>query len=287
MLPCAIARKILVVDDDRATRELVAAMLEGHGWQLDSAANGPDALSKLEASAFDVILTDINMPGMDGITLLQHIREFRPATPVIIMTGENMASNVAGALRNQAFGYIAKPFTVDAVLEVVQRALGSSADPDDIEITSSLPNWISLQLRCKIATADRLVSFLREMESTLTPDDRDMVATAFRELLMNAIEHGGHFDPQKKVNVAYVRTARSIIYYLRDPGEGFSVNDLPHAAVSNAPGEPAAHVQARAMQGLRPGGFGILLTRNFADELLYSEKANEVIFIKYLDEKSK
>jgi anti-sigma regulatory factor (Ser/Thr protein kinase) len=159
-------------------------------------------------------------------------------------------------------------------------------EQDDIDVISALPNWISLQIRCKIATADRLVPFLREMESTVSADDREMIATAFRELLLNAIEHGGQLDPEKRVNLTYIRTDRSIIYYVRDPGAGFSLENLPHAAVSNTLDAPLAHVETRSRLGIRPGGFGILLTRNFADELLYSEKGNEVVLIKYLDRKT-
>jgi anti-sigma regulatory factor (Ser/Thr protein kinase) len=99
---------------------------------------------------------------------------------------------------------------------------------------------------------------------------------------MNAIEHGGHSDPRQKVNLSYIRTGRSIIYYIRDPGDGFSFDKLAHAAISNTPEEPLGHAEIRDRLGIRPGGFGILLTKNFADELLYSEKGNEVMLIKYL-----
>jgi len=99
---------------------------------------------------------------------------------------------------------------------------------------------------------------------------------------MNAIEHGGNSDPQKFVCLTYVRTSRAIIYYIKDPGNGFSFADLPHAAISNTPGQPFEHAEIRDKLGIRPGGFGILLTKNFADELLYSEKGNEVMLIKYL-----
>ena len=72
------------------------------------------------------------------------------------------------------------------------------------------------------------------------------------------------------------------MYYIRDPGEGFSFENLPHAAVSNRPGAPFEHSEIRSKLGMRPGGFGILMTRNFADEVLYSQKGNEVMLIKYL-----
>ena len=68
---------------------------------------------------------------------------------------------------------------------------------------------------------------------------------------------------------------------MRDPGPGFSFGDLPHAAVSH-PDSPVEHALNRQEMGMRPGGFGIMLTRSFVDELLYNEKGNEALLIKYL-----
>lgn len=278
--------RILVVDDDRGTRDLVVAMLADTNWHIDCASDGIVALGLAAENEYDAVLTDIHMAGIDGLTLLRRLRESRLGVPVVIMTGDNIPSNVVGSLRGQAFSYLTKPFTSSALLQALTGACESVPEQDDIDVISALPNWISLQIRCKIATADRLVPFLREMESTVSADDREMIATAFRELLLNAIEHGGQLDPEKRVNLTYIRTDRSIIYYVRDPGAGFSLENLPHAAVSNTLDAPLAHVEARSRLGIRPGGFGILLTRNFADELLYSEKGNEVVLIKYLDRKT-
>jgi anti-sigma regulatory factor (Ser/Thr protein kinase) len=168
------------------------------------------------------------------------------------------------------------------LLTTLHGALSTSVDRDDIKILSDKPNWISIQIRCQIATADRLTQFMRELPSDLDPDQREHIAAAFRELLMNAVEHGGHLDPEKTVDLSYIRTARTIVYYIRDPGEGFSLDGLAHAAVANTAEEPFRHMELRRQMGIRPGGFGLLMTKNFADELIYSAKGNEVILIKYL-----
>ncbi len=104
---------------------------------------------------------------------------------------------------------------------------------------------------------------------------------AFREVLMNAMEHGGHFDPDQVVEVTAVRTARTMVFYLRDPGPGFDLATLPHAAVTR-PEDPLAVAEVREKEGLRPGGFGLLLARQIVDEMIYSERRNEVILIKHL-----
>ena len=202
--------------------------------------------------------------------------------PVVMMTVKNTPDHVLGSLRREAAAYISKPFSRDTLLSTLQGALSISVTDDDIKILSDKPHWISLQIRCRLATADRLTQFVRELPSDLDPDQREHIATAFRELLMNAVEHGGHLDPEKTVDLSYIRTARSIVYYIRDPGEGFSMDTLAHAAVANTDEEPFRHVELRRQMGIRPGGFGLLMTKSFADELIYSAKGNEVILIKYL-----
>jgi anti-sigma regulatory factor (Ser/Thr protein kinase) len=101
-------------------------------------------------------------------------------------------------------------------------------------------------------------------------------------MLNNAIEHGGKLDPAKQVEVIYVRLARAVIYWIRDPGEGFDLSQLEHAAVNNPSSDPFRHVLVRDELGMRAGGFGILLTNQLVDELVYNERRNEVMFIKYL-----
>ena len=79
-----------------------------------------------------------------------------------------------------------------------------------------------------------------------------------------------------------MRTPHSIILHIHDPGPGFSFDFLPHAAISNPEDAPTRHVEVRAEEGKRPGGFGILMTRNLVDELVYNQRGNEVLFVKYL-----
>jgi anti-sigma regulatory factor (Ser/Thr protein kinase) len=81
--------------------------------------------------------------------------------------------------------------------------------------------------------------------------------------------------------VAAVRTQRTVVYYVRDPGSGFQAGGLGHAAAGGDV-DPLAHDAARAAQGLRPGGFGLLIVKNVVDEVIFSESGNEVLLIKHL-----
>jgi anti-sigma regulatory factor (Ser/Thr protein kinase) len=102
-------------------------------------------------------------------------------------------------------------------------------------------------------------------------------------LLLNAVEWGGRLDPNRKVRIAYVRSSRILLYRIADPGAGFNFKELAHAAAGQPAEEPFAHVSIRDQLGIRPGGFGIAMVRAIADELLYNEAQNEVLFIKYLN----
>ena len=84
------------------------------------------------------------------------------------------------------------------------------------------------------------------------------------------------------VEVTAARTRRAIVYHFRDPGDGFRREALAHAAASSSREDVEASVKARQEQGLRPGGFGMLIARQIADELVYNERGNEVLLIKHL-----
>ena len=276
------ANRILIVDDDPDIHHLLAAALKDRNYLVEDRYDGLEALSLLETQPFDLVITDVRMPGLNGLELLRKIHAVRPGAKVLVMTAESTPATVISSLRDQAVGYFTKPFALDAVAETVALALSAPAPEGDIEVLSAIPEWIALQLRCKLEIADRLVPFLRELVTDLSIQEREDVGTAFRELLLNAIEHGAGRDPSKTVRVDYVRTAKCMIYKILDPGEGFSLSHLPHAAVSNQPGAPYQHCEVRDRLGLRPGGFGILLSRHLADELIYNEKGNEVLLIKYI-----
>ena len=274
-------KTILIVDDDLEVHDLLRSMLKNTEWSTGSALGGEEALALLESQTYDIVLTDILMPEIDGLTLLDRIRTIRPGAKVVVMTAFNRPDRVMGSLRGQAASYLAKPFSKEKLMESLANALEWRIQPDDIEILSDRPNWISVNVRCKLETADRLIEFFRELPADLDAQQRQMASTAFRELLINAVEHGGHLDPEQKVELHFIRTEHTIVYYVRDPGQGFSFDKLPHAAISH-PGSPLEHTKVREQMGIRPGGFGLLLLKDFADELLYNAKGNEVIFIKHL-----
>ena len=276
------AKRILIVDDDPDVHQLLQKALEETGCYLESAFDGLEGLKKIEDANWDLIITDVIMAGMDGLKLLEQVRRIRPDTPVVVMTVDSTAEKIITAIRGNAFSWFSKPFAPQAVRDMVESALTHSRLKYDIEVLSASPRWLELRLRCDLETATRALHFVREMEPDMPEAEREKVALAFREILFNAVEHGGGNNPNVHVTITYTRADGALLFRVRDPGPGFSFDKLRHSALSNPEGSPTEHAMTRSEIGMRPGGFGILLTRAFVDELLYNEQGNEALLIKYL-----
>jgi DNA-binding NarL/FixJ family response regulator len=277
-----MSRKALLVSNDASVKAMLWQILGDKQWTIQDADNNAAALKLVEGSKFDLILTGEQTSGREDIELLRKIRRIHPHTRVIILTDETTPADVVSAMREHAFGYFSTSYSMAALALIVQYAVEEPCWDDGIEVVSATPDWIVLNARCDMKTSERLGQFFYEMIELPDPE-KDVVAAAFRELLMNAIEHGGKFDPEKYVEISYVRTSRAVACKIKDPGEGFSLGNIPHAAVMNPPGDPLRHLTYREAENLRPGGFGVLLVKNTIDELLYNEKGNEVVLVKYID----
>lgn len=276
--------KILVIDDDRAIRHLICELMKSAGYSVASAKDGLEGLEKLRKKKYDLILLDVWMPRLNGLEFLAQLRnEPSPRPKVIVMTADNTPETLLAAVREQVYMYMAKPFQPKALDEMVKSALAAKSDSGAIEVVSARPDWVELLVPCELEAAERIQSFMNQFDIGLAKEVREAVGRAFHELLLNAIEWGGELDPNRKVRISYLRARRMLLYRIKDPGKGFRLEDLPHAAVNNPPGQPFEHIKVREEKGIRAGGFGILMTRSMVDELLYNEERNEVVFVKYLD----
>jgi CheY-like chemotaxis protein/anti-sigma regulatory factor (Ser/Thr protein kinase) len=274
--------RILVVDDDRSTRHVLQKVLSGAGFSTAAAKDGVEALELLKSRRFDLLLLDVWMPRMNGLDLLAQLRNRKHRPRVIVMTSDDAPQTLLTAVREQAFTYVHKPVESLALLQTVREVL-DAAEQAPIEVVSAKPEWVELVVPCTREAAERIQTVLARLETDLNPELRESIGYAFRELLLNAVEWGGRLDPERKVRIACLRAERMLLYRIADPGPGFDIGNLPHAAISYQPDQPIAHMQVREEKGIRPGGFGLLMVRANVDELLYNEKRNEVVFVKYLD----
>jgi anti-sigma regulatory factor (Ser/Thr protein kinase)/CheY-like chemotaxis protein len=276
-------KNALVVDSGPEINELLDAVLGSEGWSVQRVADNHAALTVAEANPFDLIITASKTKGSEDLQLLHEIRSVRPHTRLIILADEFTRGDVIAAMREHAFSYFSGPFEQAALAEMVRYAMESPCWDDGIEVLSATQEWVQLMARCDIGTANRLVQFLRGVRDPAIPEEeREDIISAFREILMNAMEHGGHFDPSHYVEISFVRSRRAVTCRVKDPGHGFSLEELRHAAVNCPADDLLGHIAVREEKGLRPGGFGLLLAKQMVDELIYNEKGNDVLLIKYI-----
>ena len=276
------SRNVLVVDDDPSVLELLTSVLKRADRHVVGAYDSHTALDEMQRVPYDLVVAGFSRNGIDGLDFLRRTRATHPDARVILTAERADPCRVIHAIRERAYSYFHKPLPPGPMADMVQQALTASGWQDEIEVVSARPEWVTLRVRCKLEAGDRTVQFLKELHSDIAHATREDIAAAFRELLMNSIEHGGGNDENKTVRVSMIRAAKSFIAHIQDPGGGFSLDRMEHAAIGNPDHSPIRHVEVRAEHGQRPGGFGILITRNLVDDLVYNEPGNEVVFIKRL-----
>ncbi|MFI5364198.1 MAG: sigma-54-dependent transcriptional regulator [Candidatus Binatia bacterium] len=115
--------KVLIVDDERKMRRVLQILLEQMGLESVAAESGEAALERLRAEKVDLVLTDLKMPGMNGVELLGHIRTLDADVPVIVLTAHGTVQTAVEAMKHGAFDYVLKPFDVEAIELVIRKAL--------------------------------------------------------------------------------------------------------------------------------------------------------------------
>ena len=274
-------KKLLLVDPEPEVDNLLIQVVTSDGWDIERAPDNETALLLVRAGPFDLVITGQKTSGREDVDLLRKLRTIRPHVRMIILSERGTPEDVIASLRENAFSYFRPPFDRVLLADMVHQAVSEPCWDDGIEIISATPNWIRLMARCTLVTAGRLVQFLRQAD--LPEAEKEELAVAAHEILLNAMEHGGKFDPNHYVEIDYLRTRRAVACRVKDPGQGFSFEELSHAAVGSSPEDLLSHMAVREDKGLRPGGFGIMLAQKLVDELIYDEHGNDVILLKYLN----
>ena len=121
---------VLVIDDERQLRSVLSAYLRKKRYKVEVAESGFEALAKMEHAHFDVVLTDLRMPGLDGIEVVKLARQLNPQAKVIMMTGYATVANAVEAMKAGAVDYVSKPFQFQEIIAVIQKALDTAADSE-------------------------------------------------------------------------------------------------------------------------------------------------------------
>jgi anti-sigma regulatory factor (Ser/Thr protein kinase) len=275
--------RVLVIGNHTEVGREIGGALSAADIPMEYSAGHADALQRLRMRSFGVVITSSDSAVDEDLALLEQMRDIRPGVKCIVLARESTPDDVIAALRARVFACFTPPFESREIANLAGGAASDSQWRDDIHVLSAKPGWVSVRVNCRLITAERLLTFAKELSVQLPEGTRLEMMQALREILLNAMEHGAAFNPEQVVEVTAVRTARTMVFHVRDPGSGFRRESLTHAAIANPSDDPVAHIVQRQEQGMRPGGFGLLLAAGTVDELIYSEIGNEVLLIKYVE----
>ena len=250
--------------------------------EIDVCAGGVDAVRAIRDHAVDVVLTDPATSMVEDLALAAEILSTRPGVRVIVLAAQASREEVIASLRAHVFACFTTPFDYPEIVDMIRRALDATGWRDGIEVVSGLPDWFTMRVSSHLLTAERLVRFMAEYQSALPDDERDLLTTAFREMLLNAMEHGTGFDSEKVIEVTAARTdgRSSITSAIRDPGSIPATFPMPRRPWTRRTSSPPHCAAPSWASG--PGGLGVLIARQIADELVFNERGNEVLLIKHL-----
>lgn len=280
--PEPMRKKILFIGESLEVRAFLDSDRFSNEVTVESCALQSSAIDLLTQTPFDLVISSGPVGIMDDIQMLRQVEAIAGnSCKLIIIAPYATPEELIEAMRAHVFSVFSEPLDDANLADMIEVALKVPLWTDGIEIVSAKPQWIALKIRCSRISAERLVQFGRELKIDVDPETRDAIMTSFRELLLNAMEHGGKFNPKLKVDVGYLRTRRMVLYYVRDPGMGFDLATTNHAAINNTEEDALRHIAIRIEKGLRAGGFGICLANQLMDEIIYNEIGNEVIILKY------
>lgn len=277
--------RLLVVRQrvEEADEDDIVARLPGlDDFYVEEVTGGVAALDRLSVRAFDTLLLSPASTLDEDIAFLHQARALRPDIRAVLLADSATPEAVLAALRAEVFAVFTRPFDAAQIANLIVKAADADSSQEyGIRLIGATPDWVSLRVSAHMVTADRLVTFMDELHGRLFDEPTmDQLLMAFREILLNAIEHGAGLDAGKDIRVDAIRTRRALTFYFRDPGPGFVQDTQAHAATG---GDPFGHMKRRTEAGLRPGGYGMLLSRRLVDEIIYSHAGNEVLLVKYVE----
>jgi DNA-binding response OmpR family regulator len=287
--------RILIADDQDALRTLLSRMLAREGFEPIEAKDGENAIELYKSLKPPVVVSDIMMPRMDGLTLLREIKSIDPGAVVILMTGHGNEEILLKALQGGASNFFKKPFNVRVLIREIHKIFNYKVEavrsylfsPFLLEETKSFAlttgnapyfpvvNQITLQLPCLLADAEilNLKIGIEEMITnaiehgnlgiSFTEKSAAVEEGRFGELLEERLARGS--NASKRVFISSHLTGEFFRISIRDEGDGFDWRNLPALLPENL---------------LAYNGRGIFLTKIYYTEVTYNDRGNEVTLVK-------
>lgn len=288
--------EILIVDDSPFDRQMIGEFVSRSGNTASFAGDGEEALASIERKRPDCVLTDMQMPVMDGLELVKRIRRDFSSVPVILMTAHGSEDVAVEALQAGAASYVPKRRMTSDLSDALRVVLEAAASVHDRSEVRKILHRIEAEFVVGYETSSvrALVSYLQhDLVQIDFCDDTELirVGTALTEALANAIDHGNlGLDSKlrelpgevyrelgnerakqppyrdRRVHVRTIVTPTEVTYVIRDEGTGFDLAKIPD------PTDPENLIL--------PYGRGVMLINCFMDEVRFNDVGNEVTMIK-------
>lgn len=275
-------KRVLLIEPEADGTATLSCLFEQPAWEVGYATDNESALEKATQEPYDLIVTNAATSGPEDVVLLRRLRNVRPHTRLIILAKEKTPGDVLNALRYHAFSYFTVPVPREDLRQLIENAMREPVWDDGIELLQGTQEYVVLAVRCDLGTLDRLMQFVRAGVN-LPETEKEEVAFAFREIVLNAMEHGGKFDEERFVEICYLKSKRQVTCRVKDPGDGFSLEEVREAQKRR----PLPEAEGTKDSDGEMEGLGILLAQHYVDELIYNEKGNEVFLVKWLDRREK
>ena len=263
--------RVLVADDDRLVLELMTSFLTKLGYQALPAGNGGEALRVFRQGGVDMVLSDVKMPGLDGLDLLKAVKEAQPRTPVILISGYSDTDSLVTALNHGAQNFLRKPIRFDELSQVLDRVRltmnlhRAQANSPLIQEQST-----SFVLPSRQEYIGEFLHHLTQMAIMVGFAELDLessVKMAIDEAVINAMEHGNQGDQDKTVEIETEVSSQRLLVRIKDQGEGYDPDQVPD------PTDPDNLASNR--------GRGLFLIRAIMDQALIHPPGNLITLIKH------
>ncbi|MCG6158213.1 response regulator [Rubinisphaera margarita] len=288
--------RVLIVDDSALDRQIAGTWVQKAGCIPLYAVDGQEALDKIRQDRPDIVLTDLNMPKIDGLALVKSLNVSHPALPIILMTAYGSEQIAVEALQAGASSYVPKANFRENLQQALQTVISVISAEQQRELVRQFHQTTECRfiLGYEPGGSQALISFIGESMTRLGFCDNSTllrISTALAEALINATDHGNleldsklreggnndyhqlgqermrkHPYRDRRVHVTVNLSPSDARFVIRDEGPGFDPSTLPD------PTDPE--------NLLRPSGRGVMLMRSFLDHVSYSASGNEVTLVK-------
>ncbi len=284
--------RILAVDDDEHVRRLLHDALKLRGYEVELAVDGVDAACKLRDEEFDIVITDLQMPRMDGRRLAQIATQIRPGIGLIIITAHPSDSSALSTFSDGAAAYLLKPVDLRdlyrAVREVERerndiagKVAAGEAPGSRVRVRSLKSGWIEFEAPSHQLYVERFTNLFEVLlHNGLSEEQLDDIKIAVHELGTNAVEWGNEGDVRRPVRISAMIEPEQLVLVIEDQGRGFKPTTVPNPIV-----DPEGVAEGRRTAGKRPGGYGIAMARAAMDDIFYNSAGNTVVLTKLLNKK--